>query len=454
MRKIAVMIGSDSDLPQCVTGLKYLAEAKEKGLVKVVEVITNSIHRNNKLVQRNLSSLAQQNIDVLIIGAGMANHLTGTCDAFLRYELENDRIIVVGVAFAGKNEIETRIACDSIKYVPNTQAVFNDFVGAQGFFRACEFAVKRELPKIELKRPKPAIIRTLEDALEEASKRLKEKEGWIMPQIAKGEKITEGKTKIIWDVPGTNEVLIESKPDITAGDGAKQDIIKDKDIFSTITTCNCFQLLNNNKIPTHFIGHMDGRTFRARKVQMIPIELVARRIAYGSYLKRYSNISEGEIFEELIIEFFFKDDARNDPLMNYNEGDDYWYLYDAKSPFPSDPINRLSTTWIVDGKIISGKVAGELKKITEQVFSILEKVWLQQNVVLVDLKIECGFDIETGKLLVADTISNDEWRIWPEGDKAQMKDKQVYRDAKEMNLETRKKLQENYVWVAEATNKF
>ncbi len=176
MRRIAIMIGSDSDLKQCVRGFEYLIEAERQGLVEVVSVITNSIHRNGKKVFKKLFWLSISEVDVIIAGAGMANHLTGTADAHLRYGLRDDRLVVVGVAFEGKTEAETRAARESIIYVPGTQVVFNEYIGAEGFYRACDFAVLGELPKIVLKEGKPVVKRTLKEAIRVAKEKLREKE--------------------------------------------------------------------------------------------------------------------------------------------------------------------------------------------------------------------------------------------------------------------------------------
>ncbi|PIS32430.1 phosphoribosylaminoimidazolesuccinocarboxamide synthase [Candidatus Peregrinibacteria bacterium CG08_land_8_20_14_0_20_41_10] len=274
-----------------------------------------------------------------------------------------------------------------------------------------------------------------------------------MNQTVQRKKIAEGKTKIVWAVLGTDEVLIESKDEITAGDGAKHDLIKRKGFLSTETTCNCFRLLNKAGVPTHFVKRVNKKTFRARRMQMIPIELVARRIATGSFLKRHPDVQEGTVFDELKVEFFLKDDARHDPLMSYNESDEFWYLWDAKIPFPSDFVDKLSSASIIAGHILDGKVAAELEDITRRVFLIFEKAWSQQNVNLVDLKIECGYTTD-GILLVGDVIDNDSWRIWPGGDKAQMRDKQVYRDLKHTTPEALDIIDKNYAWVAKATSKF
>ncbi len=267
------------------------------------------------------------------------------------------------------------------------------------------------------------------------------------------EKIVEGKTKIIWSIPGVkNEVLIESKDQITAGDGVKKDVIENKGVLSNETTCNCFRLLNSKGIPTHFITKVNQRTFHARRVRMIPIELVARRIATGSFLKRNPETVEGTIFGELVTEFFLKDDARHDPLMIWNDQKQRFELYDAKRPvkdgYLEDFLPNTSTIPKDSAKI------KQLFDILKQVFLILEKAWADQNVALVDLKIECGYDWKTGEFLVADVIDNDSWRIWPSGKKAQMKDKQVYRDLQNTTPEALSAIKKNYLWVAEATAKF
>lgn len=189
-----------------------------------------------------------------------------------------------------------------------------------------------------------------------------------------GEKIADGKTKIIWSIPGTNEVLIESKDDITAGDGVKHDILKNKGAVSTETTSNCFRLLHAAGVKTHFIEQMDERTFRARRVQMIPIELVARRIATGSLLKREPSVEEGTIFETLVLEFFYKDDALHDPLMVWNTKKGCFQLHDAKRPVEEGYLSDLPQDVIMTPSgPINAQLRQRLQRIAHEVFVILEK---------------------------------------------------------------------------------
>lgn len=144
-------------------GLLYL-RAQDKA--EIVGIATASIHRNTEFVLGNIRELVGE-VDVIIAGAGCANHLTGMVDAYLRYALKVVKPIVVGVAFEdANNPTHTKTAIASIRDVPGTQVVFDDFIGEEGFLKACEFAAEGNLPAIELKKPKSTRVRTLDEAIE------------------------------------------------------------------------------------------------------------------------------------------------------------------------------------------------------------------------------------------------------------------------------------------------
>jgi phosphoribosylcarboxyaminoimidazole (NCAIR) mutase len=176
-RRIIVMIGSDSDLTQCLLGLLHLQSLVEQGKIEVPLIITNSIHWNTLEVLKNLEKW-QHVADVMILGAGWANHLTGTGDAYLRRYLKNTNAVVVGVAFEDKkDEKHTRAAILSITEVPGSQVVFNNFVGVRGFYDACFFAATGDLRKIELPgKFKEVKERTLEESIAEARRLISEAE--------------------------------------------------------------------------------------------------------------------------------------------------------------------------------------------------------------------------------------------------------------------------------------
>lgn len=175
MRKIGIMIGSDSDLSQCLAGLEYLKKAEEAGQCEIVEVITNSIHRNTDETLENLRIYTKhRDVGVWIIGAGWANHLTGIADSYLRYRLKNDKVPVIGVAFDAGDEEKNLAAFLSIEQVPGHQAIFDrqSFFGEEGFLAACKLAVTDGVTKnITIKASKPVEFRSLDEAIDEARKR-------------------------------------------------------------------------------------------------------------------------------------------------------------------------------------------------------------------------------------------------------------------------------------------
>src|SRR3989344_637488 len=262
-----------------------------------------------------------------------------------------------------------------------------------------------------------------------------------------GKKLAEGKTKIIWGSGNVGEVLIESKDDITAGDGEKHDVISNKAALATQTTSNCFKLLSRASIPNHFIRRETDSMFRAQQMDMIAIELVARRVAYGSYLNRNPDAVSGAKFDEVEFEMFAKDDSRHDPLIRFDFANGTIRLHKPKMPVsPESLIDELPIEQSPFG--VTEDQASQLLWQTVDTFEVLEAAWADQDVTLVDLKIECGFTPD-GRIVVGDVIDNDSWRIWPGGDPNQMVDKQLYRDGRPLDY-----VADRYAWVAEATNQF
>lgn len=269
------------------------------------------------------------------------------------------------------------------------------------------------------------------------------------------EKLAEGKTKIIWTTDDEREVLIESKDTITAGDGAKRDILNNKSVLTTETTCNCFLLLRKEGIPTHFIKRVNEKSFLALKINMIPIELVARRIATGSYLKWNPRVKEGTVLEPIVFESYYKNDELHDPILAWNNRRGCIELYNANVIGPRSYLfdlnpKSIQTPW---GDPLKVEDLYRLGEITCDVFTVLEKAWAKLQVTLVDLKIECGWTL-ANEMVVADVIDNDSWRIWPSGDKTKMMDKQVYRDLERTTAEALGAIKNNYARVAEMTRQF
>ena len=266
--------------------------------------------------------------------------------------------------------------------------------------------------------------------------------------------LIEGKTKVIEDAGG-GEVLIRSKDDITAGDGAKHDVLDGKAVASTRTTCNVFELLERNGVPTHFVGRVDDVTFRARNVEMIPLELVARRYATGSFLDRFPDLPDGTVFEELAFEIFEKDDAAHDPMLEFDfaAGVLRRYVANSKAAIALGPGVKagdlLSEEPIGESRYagVSPELLARLRSRTVAAFELIEKAWQELGGVYIDFKIECGIDRETGDLLVADVIDSDSGRLrFGEVDMS----KQSYRDGTATLPEIGKRFDE----VAALTDRF
>lgn len=152
--RLGVMIGSESDLLQCEEGMKLIREAEMAGRVQLVVFIVNSIHRNTIETLRNLDCFTNIHcVQRWIIGAGMANHLTATCDAVLRYELKSI-VPVFGCVFLTEKDTELNLETSirSITQAPGNQVVFDP---QQPFFAdACALAIDMEEAVIEPRPPK------------------------------------------------------------------------------------------------------------------------------------------------------------------------------------------------------------------------------------------------------------------------------------------------------------
>lgn len=261
--------------------------------------------------------------------------------------------------------------------------------------------------------------------------------------------LAEGKTKriLMIDTPGC--VIVESKDDLTAGDGAKHDIISGKASLSNRTTSNVFRLLKACGLPIAFVEEVDGTRFLAEQCDMIPYEVVVRREAHGSFLKRHPGLQKGHVFPRLLLEFFLKtsgkkwkdaDLPKDDPFMCFDGNRASLYL-------PDQPIHQQMPFLVLDDFPLreSPDVIKQISEIAIKTFLILEKAWQLVGRRLVDLKVEFGINT-AGELRLADVIDNDSWRVLDDG---QYIDKQLYRDG--VNLDT---VTAKYRLVAELTGNF
>lgn len=285
--------------------------------------------------------------------------------------------------------------------------------------------------------------------------------------------LTEGKTKEISSVIDCpDKVIVKNKPKITAHDDpAYTKEFEMKAVYATTTTCKVFEFLNKAGIPTSFIKQLSPTEFLAKKCEMIPLEVIARRLAVGSYLNRHPELSkpEGERphrFHRLVTEFFLKTkDGKiigNNaidlklPLVEGKEGTksledplikdpklSTWHLYNPKKPAWAEGGE------LKDSVIDSGFIRGNIDAIDEfnrETFLLLEGAWAILGFLLVDFKIEFGWTTN-GQLVISDVIDNDSWRLLDR--KFREVSKQVFRDGGSLD-----EVEINYSHVAKMVSQF
>jgi phosphoribosylaminoimidazole-succinocarboxamide synthase len=211
----------------------------------------------------------------------------------------------------------------------------------------------------------------------------------------------EGKAKQIFATSNPNEIIISFKDDTTALNGLRKDVFQNKGRINLAFTKHFFNLLQENGLKTHLLNIIDDISFRSVKLSIVPLEVVVRNYAAGSICKRMG-YKKGEKFEQPLVEFFYKDDAQNDPLIYKQE--------------------------ILNDKIATEKEINQIEEVTLKINQILSDYLDSKNIILVDFKLEFGRTSD-GEILLADEISPDTCRFWDK-DTMESLDKDVYREKK------------------------
>ncbi len=214
--------------------------------------------------------------------------------------------------------------------------------------------------------------------------------------------IYQGKAKILYSCSNPSNLIQYFKDDATANNAEKHSIILSKGIINNFISEYLMKSLEIKGIPTHFIKRLNEREQLIKKVKIIPVELVVRNLAAGSIIKRYG-INEGIKFSEPLIEFFYKNDSLNDPLLNEQHIEEFG--------------------WSDNNEI---KL---MKKEALRINKILIKIFDNAGIDLVDFKIEFGhcFNKKNEKqIILADEISPDNCRLWDKETK-KILDKDIFR---------------------------
>lgn len=214
----------------------------------------------------------------------------------------------------------------------------------------------------------------------------------------KGQLLYEGKAKRLYTTDDTNILFVEYKDSATAFNGEKKQDIDGKGNLNNQITTRIFEKLREAGIASHFVKRISDNEQLVRKVDIIPIEVVVRNIAAGSLAKRLG-YEEGTPLERTIVEFYYKDDNLGDPHITTEHID----------------ILGIATAEEVDA----------LYKQALAVNDVLQPIFEQVGVQLIDFKLEFGRDVD-GNVLLADEISPDTCRLWDAKTKQKL-DKDVFR---------------------------
>ena len=202
--------------------------------------------------------------------------------------------------------------------------------------------------------------------------------------MEKQEQLYAGKAKKVFTTDDPQLLIVQYKDDATAFNGLKKGTIVGKGIINNQMSNRLMAMLESEGVPTHFVRELSQRETLVKKVSIVPLEVIVRNIAAGSFSKRYG-VEEGVVFDQPTIEFSYKNDELGDPLLNTKHA----LALKVATPEEIETIERYSL------------------KINE----VLKSCWLSCGVTLVDFKLEFG-RLADGTIVLADEISPDTCRLW------------------------------------------
>ena len=201
--------------------------------------------------------------------------------------------------------------------------------------------------------------------------------------MKKLEQLYEGKAKKVFATDDPDIVIVDYKDDATAFNGLKKGTIAGKGVINNEMSNMLFKIMEQHGIPTHYVEELSDRETAVKKVQIVPLEVIIRNTAAGSFSKRYG-VPEGKKLPVTVLEFSYKNDDLGDPLIN-----DYHAL-----------AMELATPEEID----------TIKKMAFKVNDVMKDFFKTLNIDLIDFKLEFGRF--KGQIILADEISPDTCRFW------------------------------------------
>ena len=202
--------------------------------------------------------------------------------------------------------------------------------------------------------------------------------------MEKKEQLYEGKAKKVFATEDPQLLIVQYKDDATAFNGLKKGTIVGKGIINNQMSNRLMAMLEAEGVPTHFVQELSQRETLVKKVSIVPLEVIVRNIAAGSFSKRYG-VEEGVVFDQPTIEFSYKNDELGDPLLN--------------------------TKHALALKVATPEEIKTIERYSLKINEVLKSCWLSCGVILVDFKLEFG-RLADGTIVLADEISPDTCRLW------------------------------------------
>ena len=216
--------------------------------------------------------------------------------------------------------------------------------------------------------------------------------------MEKREQLYEGKAKKVFATDDPELVIVSYKDDATAGDGAKKGTIRGKGVVNNRLSNALMQKLAAQGVPTHYVQELSDRETLVKKVEIVPLEVIIRNVAAGSFSKRLG-VTEGTPLKCSTLEFSYKNDDLHDPLINH-------YHALAMGLATQEEIDTISAYAF-------------------KVNDLLREVLLEVGIKLIDFKLEFG-RLPSGQIVLADEISPDTCRFWDAKTNAHL-DKDLFR---------------------------
>ncbi|MFY9380989.1 MAG: phosphoribosylaminoimidazolesuccinocarboxamide synthase [Eubacteriales bacterium] len=202
--------------------------------------------------------------------------------------------------------------------------------------------------------------------------------------VTKGRQLYEGKAKKVFETEDPELYIVEYKDDATAFNGQKRGTIAGKGVINNKITNKMMTYLMEKGIPTHFVKELSDRETLVKKVEIIPLEVIVRNRATGSFVKRFG-VPDGMEFDMPVVEFSYKNDELGDP-----------------------PIN---TSQALALKLATYDEIKEIKKYALAINAAMSSFFFDIGIELVDFKLEFG-RLPGGGIILADEISPDTCRFW------------------------------------------